>query len=135
MAAPLRPRISVREADRSQSTLTRNIYLARVGVQTVSRCPLSGCASADPVLIDAIRPISVAIDATSLYVSDYDVLQWGGPDANTPPRILKCPIAGCGASGPTVLESGDISPYAIAVDSDRLYFTNFIQGTVISILK
>jgi hypothetical protein len=111
------------------------LYVARVGWQTVQRCPLSGCGSSPTELIGSIRPISIALDQTSLYVSDYDVFQWGNQDAGTGPRILKCPIAGSGGSPPTVLLSGDISPYAIAVDADRLYFTNFTHATVVSIPK
>jgi hypothetical protein len=112
------------------------IYVGRVGVQTVARCPLSGCPTGwGTELVSGIRPISIAVDATSLYVSDYDHFMWGGSDAGKTARILKCPIAGCPASGPGVLESGDISPYAIAVDAERLYYTNFVQGTVVSIPK
>ena len=49
------------------------------------------------------------------------------------PRILRCPLAGCTAAAlPEVVESGDITPYALAEHGDRLYFTNVQQGTVIS---
>jgi hypothetical protein len=31
-----------------------------------------------------------------------------------------------------VLEATDVSPYAIAVDDERIYYTNFVHGTVVS---
>jgi hypothetical protein len=111
------------------------LYLARVGVGAVHRCPPSGCGSNPTVMLGSIRPISIALDETSLYVSDYDVFQLDGADGGGEGRIVVCPIAGCGSSPPVVLASGGISPYAIAVDADRVYFTNFMHGTVVAIPK
>ena len=112
------------------------VYIGRIGSQRVQRCAAPQCALTDGIdMLTGVRPISVAVDATSLYVSDYDVFQWIATDGPVEPRILKCPIAGCGTNAPTVFASGAISPYAIAVDADRVYFTNFVQGTVVSIQK
>ena len=83
----------------------------------------------------AIQPISVAVDSISIYIADYDAFNWVSTDAKLGPRIVKCPLDGCGATGGTVFVSGSVSPYALAVDNERLYFTNFEQGDVVSLPK
>jgi hypothetical protein len=112
------------------------VYGAAFGLMRISRCPLSGCTT-EPAFVTSVFPMSVVVDAENLYVADYDFFNWQGlPDGGTRQgRIVRCPLAGCGAAGPTVVESGEISPYAMAEYGDRLYFTNIAHGTVISIRK
>ena len=80
--------------------------------------------------------MSVVDDGESLYVADYDFFDWRplADGGKRHPRILRCPIGGCEA-GPTVFESGGISPYALAESGDHLYFTNIAHGTVVSVRK
>lgn len=109
------------------------IYLSRFGSSRVESCTLPACNS-PTTLVSGVRATGIAIDGTSLFATDYDAIGFG-PDAGAERRIVKCPIAGCGTNAPVVVESGDISPYAIAVDAERLFHTNFEQGTVVSLPK
>jgi hypothetical protein len=52
-----------------------------------------------------------------------------------PPKIVRCLVTGCGSSAPELVRDGNISPYALAVDEDRVYYTNVDHGTVVSIPK
>lgn len=110
------------------------LYAAGFGFREVRRCPLTGCNTGTTAVVTNVSPLSVVIDATSVFVADYDFFNFqGGQDAAIRTgRILRCPLAGCDAAGPTVVEAGEISPYALAERGDRLYFTNVGHGTVIS---
>jgi len=113
------------------------IYVAEFGRSQVRHCPLEGC-SAEPAFMDQVKAMSVVVDGTRVYVADFDFIRWPPPEPGAgerPARIVSCPLAGCPATGPTEVESGEISPYALAELGDRLYFTNVVQGTVVSIAK
>jgi hypothetical protein len=112
------------------------MFAAKYGHSAVERCPLTGCVNG-PAFIGDVQPMSVVIDDSNVYVADYDFYSWR-PDPGggiRQPRIVSCPLDGCPESGPTEVESGDITPYALAERGDRLYFTNLEQGTVVSIRK
>jgi hypothetical protein len=112
------------------------LYTAKFGQSQVERCPLTGCANGPP-LFGNVMAMSVVVDAERAYVADYDFFRWqpqpGGGIRQ--PKILSCPIDGCAAPGPVEVETGEISPYALAEHGDRLYFTNIEHGSVVSVRK
>jgi hypothetical protein len=111
------------------------LYTSRYGRQDVVRCPLSGCAAGTTLLAQGLFAMSVAVDATTVYIAEHDYFEFGSPDAGGARRIVKCPLIGCGSNEPTVVASDEISPFAVAVDAERIYFTNVEHGTVVSVPK
>jgi hypothetical protein len=104
------------------------LYVSAWGWSEITRCDVPDCNN-EVVLSTGISAISVAVDSAHLY------LAVNGARAPTTENayIGRCPIAGCGDGGtPEVLEATDVSPYAIAVDDERIYYTNFVHGTVVS---
>jgi hypothetical protein len=51
------------------------IFAAKYGQSQVERCPLTGCAGTTVFMSD-IQPLSVVIDDSSVYVSDYVIVAW-----------------------------------------------------------
>jgi len=100
----------------------------------VVRCPLTGCAGQINPVIAAGSVTSFAIDATHVYFAEYDYLGAGNP-AILKQAVSRCPLAGCGTDDPEVVASGEISPYAIAVNATRVFYTNVAHGTIVSIAK
>jgi hypothetical protein len=110
------------------------LYTGRYGFPDLLRCPLTGCDINHPPLVLAsnVWALAVAVDATDVYFANHDYFSASPP---TKHEIAKCPLAGCGQEVPTVVQSGDISPYGLAVNATRLYFTNVVQGSVVSVPK
>jgi hypothetical protein len=109
-----------------------HLYSARYGLGAIHRCDLPDCTS-DTLLVSGVVPLSVAVDDAFLYFASYDTFEFF-PSAD-PAEILKCPLDGCGEDDPEVVVSEDVSPFAIAVNESRLFFTNVEHGTVVSIPK
>lgn len=107
------------------------LYSARYGWGEIRRCNLPDCSD-EVVLASDTVPLSVAVDDTHVYFANYDYFEFFDSDER---EILRCPLSGCGDQMPEVVQSGDISPYAIEVDAERLYYTNVEQGTVVSLPK
>lgn len=90
-------------------------------------CPTTGCAGAPAIVGNAGQPTTVlAVDGKRVY--------WIDPGVPPPPKtlgpytagaILACPLAGCGAGGPTVLASYPqwLPGAALLVDGANLYWT------------
>jgi hypothetical protein len=109
-------------------------FFAMYGHGYVVRCERDGCANRT-TLVDGIRPLGVAVDADSLYVTDYEFIVFGADAGPKTGRLLRCPIAGCGSASPEVLASGAATPYGVAVYGDRVYFTSITEGLVLGIPK
>jgi hypothetical protein len=108
------------------------LYAGEYGVGYLVRCPLTGCNSGSVTLATQVHALAVAVDATDVYFANHDYFTM---PAATTHDIEKCPLAGCGATAPKIVQAGDISPYGLAVNATRLYFTNVAQGTVVSVPK
>jgi hypothetical protein len=93
----------------------------------VYRCDLPDCTN-EIGFGGAIEALDLAVDSTHLYFANNDAYV----PATDGAFIGRCPLAGCDMSGPEVLVSEDVSPYGIAVDDERIYYTNFVHGTVLS---
>jgi hypothetical protein len=115
----------------SIDTDSQYMYVAKYGFRQIHRCDLPDCTN-NVILVSETVPLSVAVDETTLYFAAFDVFASFGPaDVHA---ILKCPIDGCGTDEPEVVRD-DISPYAVAVNEERLFFTDVEQGTVTSLAK
>ena len=92
----------------------------------VIRCGRESCA-APTVLADARRmPDGIAVDGENVYWAE-----WGWAAGEYVPgagQISSCPIAGCPATGPIVLASGQDQPRHLAVDAKAIYWTNYANG-------
>jgi hypothetical protein len=93
------------------------------------RCTLDGCL--DPIVLSNIASLGLAIDATHAYFTTFDYFKMSGL---IKPGVFRCPLEGCGDAAEP-LASGDISPFAVAVNASRLFYTNVVQGTVVSLAK
>ncbi len=114
----------------SMDSTPQYLYTAKYGWGEVHRCELPDCSlDNNVILVTDAQPLSVAVDETWLYFALYD---FGTTDLH---QISRCPLDGCDIADAELVQGGDISPYAIALSDTRLFFTNFEQGTVISIAK
>ena len=77
--------------------------------------------------------MGISVDATHVYVAASNYLELTGP--TIAPTISRCPLAGCGDDAPEVVASGVVSPFAIVVTGDRIFYTNYAHGTVVSAPK
>lgn len=70
--------------------------------------------------------LGVAVDATTLYWTNAGTFSGDGPFTNNKDgEVLACPKSGCGGAAPVTLETGLLSPGAITVDGDAIYFVTF----------
>jgi hypothetical protein len=106
------------------------LYFSAYGWTEIRRCDLPDCAN-EVSLATGIYALGLAVDATHLYFVENN----GMAPTTENAYIGRCPLAGSEMDGPEVVVSEDISPYAVAVDDARIYFTNFVHGTVVSIPK
>jgi hypothetical protein len=98
----------------------------------VLSCSLDACldrASITP----QVGAMGISVDATHVYVAASNYLGLTGPAIV--PTIARCPLVGCGDDAPEVVASGEISPFAIVVTGDRIFYTNYAHGTVVSAPK
>ncbi len=108
--------------------------LFAAGFNSVSSCPLSGCPADDPIIADLPDLFAVALDADRTYWSQ---LPLGNPLADpTDPDaiggvIKACPRSGCDPAAATVMASGPILPFGLAVDETSLYYTDYRNGLVV----
>jgi hypothetical protein len=100
------------------------------GLGAVRSCASTGCAAPTTIAQGRNLPWGIAVDAANVYWTE-----WGAGAILSPPdgggSLLKCPKAGCPAGGPTTLVSGLSQPWAVAVDAQNAYVTNFKTGTVV----
>jgi hypothetical protein len=77
--------------------------------------------------------MGVAVDDGFIYATDNaDGVNSG---CESEPRVVRCPRSDCDADSLSVIASGEVSPYGIALYDTRLYFTNVAHGTVVSLRK
>jgi len=93
-------------------------------------CSLDGCK--DPQTLAMGQFLSLAIDATHAYVTAYD---YAGLDSGVKPGIFRCPLAGCGSDAPEVIKDAKIAPFGVAVNETRIFYTDTVAGTVVSLAK
>ncbi len=108
------------------------IYVAKYGFGEIHRCSKPDCTD-NVVLVTETVPFSVAVDETSLYFAAYDAFDFTA--AADPHEIYRCPLAGCDIADAELIQGGDISPYAIAVNDTRLFYTDVVSGDVVSVMK
>jgi hypothetical protein len=97
-------------------------------------CPIAGCsAPTEPTLVMQPSLMAAAVDSDSFYWSEWALFSAGVP--TTDGAIRSCPLAGCGSTPATVLAAGLIGPYAMALDTTSLYFTDHRNGRVERIPK
>jgi len=110
------------------------LYGALYGLGAIGRCPLTGCGqdtgSIEKIVTNVV-PLAVVVDDANVYFADHDYFA----TTVTRHRIARCPLGGCGAASPELVLEGDISPFSLAERHERLYFTNVVQGSVVSIAK
>jgi hypothetical protein len=106
------------------------IYLSYAGWREVGRCPIAGCESTGTFLT-GIQPLGIAVDETHVYVADNDYFDIGG---GAPSRIVRCELAGCD-DDPEVFASDVMGVFGVAVQGDRLYYSDLDAGTVVSFEK
>jgi hypothetical protein len=100
-------------------------YGSCLGWSQVVRCPLAGCGegNADQLKVATVAGRALTVDGSAVYFSS------GG-------QIVKCPLAGCGEDAPeVVLPDAGNRVDGLTSNATRLYFTNAVQGTVVSIPK
>ncbi|HEY2407285.1 MAG TPA: hypothetical protein VGI10_14845 [Polyangiaceae bacterium] len=97
-------------------------------------CPLTGCATAaaDVALVVTPPALAIAVDETNLYWSEFQFL---APNPDLDSAIRTCAKSGCELAAATVLTAGFIEPYALAVDDQDLFFTDYRNGRVERIPK
>ena len=104
-----------------------NVYYTSDGDGGASGAIFKGLAAsqagAQPFATGLDRPVSLVLDATSVYWAE----SGGG-------RVMSCPRSGCGA-GPTVLASGQDEPYGLAVDDRSVYWTTRSGGEIKRVAK
>lgn len=105
------------------------LFVARFG--GLFSCSLDGCDDRTELAARA-SPLGVAIDAKHVYFTSYDYFML---DDTIEPSVLRCPLAGCGTDDPEVVKSGDMSPFNLAVNDTRIFFTNVAKGSVVSLAK
>lgn len=79
-----------------------------------------------------MKPLGVAVDATHVYFNSFDYFT---SELGKLPSIERCPLDGCGSDEPEVVKSGSFSPFNMAVNDARLFYTNVNEGTVVSLAK
>jgi hypothetical protein len=107
------------------------LYFSRYGNQIISRCERPACAGSVVDLVTGHPATSVAVDATTLYFSEFAFF---GIHTVANPGIFKCPIEGCGDAEPEPVVPG-VSAFAIALSATRLYYTDVESGIVASVPK
>jgi hypothetical protein len=115
-------------------TNSDSIYAGRYGSQQIVRCPLGGCdpMMPPPVIAKSVWPLALSVDESYVYFANHDYFN-GGTASH---EIARCPLDGCGDDAPEVVVPGDgISPYGLTASSTRLYFTNVVEGSVMSVPK
>jgi hypothetical protein len=82
----------------------------------------SGCGVAD----QQGYPFAAAVDCTSVYWVDRGTFAKSYTDG----KVMKCPLAGCGAGNAdaVTLAEGQAAPVALAVDAVNVYWTNLTVG-------
>lgn len=94
-------------------------------------CSLAGCL--EPVTLAVAYPLGLSIDESHVYFGESNYLMLSG--VTVTPAISRCPLAGCGDEPPEVVVSGDVSPFGLAVNATRIFYTNYDHGTVVSAPK
>jgi hypothetical protein len=109
------------------------LYVSRHGWGEFARCSPANCTPTDEILNDPFSASGTAVDATHLYLAQ-SALTYDSTIKSTG-TIVRCPQGGCGADPAEPFQSGEISPWAVALGSKRVYYTNFHHGTVVSVPK
>ena len=115
-----RPAVSV-------ATDSTFLYVSEFGQSQISRCALPDCTNG-VVLATGLGVLGLAVDSSHIYFAVNDSYEPTTDNA----YIGRCALAGCGSDLPEMIVAEDVSPYAIAADDARIYYTNFVHGTVVS---
>jgi hypothetical protein len=78
-----------------------------------------------PVPVVGGTPVTFASQSANAIVLDGTSIYWTA--TNT---VLKCPLAGCDASGPVAIATGQGNALNIALDAASVYWTDQGNGTV-----
>ena len=98
---------------------------------SISSCALPDCLESK--LLTPANAVGLSIDASHVYFGESNYLMLSG--VTVTPAISRCPLAGCGDEPPEVVASGDISPFGVVVNANRIFYTNYDHGTVVSAPK
>jgi hypothetical protein len=83
----------------------------------IYRCPVGTfCGAPQPFATSQSSPWAVVSDSKFVY--------WTNNSAHG--QIMRCPVAGCPASGPTPFVTGISYPYALTHDTNYLYFIDSV---------
>jgi hypothetical protein len=101
------------------------------GGPSLRRCAIGGCGGNPTTLLTL--PVSdfaggIAVDTTNVYAT----VSTGVPDASTS-YVMSCATNGC--DGGVVLAGGQQQMFAIAIDTNNVYWTDFAAGNVMSCAK
>ena len=99
---------------------------------SVFSCTLGGCGERASLAVREV--VGLAVDATHVYFGESDYLGLSAADPIVP-AVSRCPITGCGEEAPELIADGEVSPFGVAVNDTRVFFTNYLQGSVVSIAK
>ena len=100
-----------------------NVYWATFNGGTVEECAKAGCGGSPTTLASGLMsPGQVAVDASDVYWTEFGAH-----------RVAKCALGGC--SSPAVLATGQAGAFAIALDSQYVYWGNQTGGQVEGIVK
>ena len=87
----------------------------------MQRCAVSGCAT--PTIVwsgaEGASPSDhwIAVDATDIYWTE-----------GLTHSILKCPLAGCGAGGPTIVSKRSATPYELTLSGSTIIWAEMPSG-------
>jgi hypothetical protein len=98
----------------------------------IIRCTLTGCEDQASIKTD-YATLGLAVDASHVYYTQYDYFD-SSPMLKEP-TISRCPLAGCGDDAAEVIKSGDFAPFAVVVNDARIFYTDIVAGTVVSLAK
>lgn len=96
-----------------------NLYVLRQLGNIIYRCARTGCSgSGTPLVTEQVAATSLSVDDRGIY--------WTvrGSDTEATGEIRTCPLAGCPASGPTVLATAQAQPTDVKLAGDFVLWVN-----------
>jgi hypothetical protein len=91
---------------------------------TISLVPKDGGTGAVTLVGEVSAPSAIAVDGTTVYVTQWGDQDEAGARSSGAGRIAKCAVAGCGGV-PTMVQDYVNYPQGIAVDGANVYWTDF----------
>lgn len=96
-----------------------NLYVLRQLGNIIYRCARTGCSgSGTPLVTEQVAATSMAVDDRGIY--------WTvrGSETAATGEVRSCPLAGCSASGPTILAAGQAQPTDLKIVGDFVLWVN-----------